>query len=182
MEIIKFCTTTGLISRKFSVRVTNSCGGSHGKIFINRIHILVRLNKRDSDCYPVYIDRSPQMRRPYRKVILYYEEFNKKTRNWETWHTSGYITSIKDKERLYGSGGYISQLILSREESLISVIAHELRHLWQVNHKKGRVWGSRGQFSDRDVDYYAINRIKAWRRLHDQPQAVNWNLIEEGCR
>jgi hypothetical protein len=181
-EIIKLCKPRNLVSNKFTVRITNSSGGSHGKIFIGRLHILVRLNKRDCECYPIYVDRSPQTRRPYRRIALYFEEPNEKTGQWETWYVSGYINSIKEKEKLITSGGYISQLILSREESLISVIAHELRHLWQVNRKYGKVWGSRGQFSDRDADYYAINRMRAWRRLHNHlTQPVNWNLIEEGC-
>jgi hypothetical protein len=178
-EIIKFCAPSNLITRKFTVRVTNSSSGSHGKIFTQKLHILVRLNNNEST-YPLYIDRSPRLRRPYRRVVLYYAQTNKKTGKWETWHVSGYITSIKDKEKLTSSGGYISQLVLSREESLISVIAHELRHLWQVDHKKCRVRGSRGRFSDRDADYYAIGKMRAWRRLHNQPQPVNWNLIEEG--
>ncbi len=45
------------------------------------------------------------------------------------------------------------------------VTAHELRHLWQAQHPKGwRVWGSRGQYSERDADAYAIRMLRAWRR------------------
>jgi hypothetical protein len=65
-------------------------------------------------------------------------------------------------------GGYISSLILTREEVLVQVIAHELRHLWQRTHKgkRGKVWGARGQYSDKDADAYAIRKTREWRRLH----------------
>jgi hypothetical protein len=65
-------------------------------------------------------------------------------------------------------GGYISSLILTREEALVQIIAHELRHLWQRTHKgkRGKVWGARGWYSDRDADAYAISKTREWRRLH----------------
>ena len=60
--------------------------------------------------------------------------------------------------------GYISSLLLSREEAIIHVIAHELQHLWQAKVKRGhRVWGARGQFSERDADRYAIRKTREWR-------------------
>jgi hypothetical protein len=76
--------------------------------------------------------------------------------------------SIKDKEKKMSNGGYISQLTLSREEGLVSIAAHELRHLWQKNHpgKRGKVWGAKGQYSERDADAYAIRKVREWRRLH----------------
>jgi len=50
-------------------------------------------------------------------------------------------------------------------EIFIYLIAHELRHLWQKQHKKGwRVWGSRSQYSERDADAYAIHKLREWRR------------------
>ena len=81
----------------------------------------------------------------------------------------------KDFDKCFGLGRYIifSELqsnsklssgvlclILSREEALVHILAHELRHLWQKNHpkKKDKVWGSRGQFSDSGADAYAIRR------------------------
>jgi hypothetical protein len=64
--------------------------------------------------------------------------------------------------------GYISSLLVSREEALVHVIAHELRHLWQAKVKRGyRVWGARGQFSDRDADAYAIRRTRQWRSKYN---------------
>lgn len=83
-----------------------------------------------------------------------------------------------DSDKLFGreyhkkGSGYISSYILSREEALVHVIAHELRHLWQAKVKKGhRVWGARGQFSDRDADAYAIKKTRGWRRQHNNNTA-----------
>jgi hypothetical protein len=71
---------------------------------------------------------------------------------------------LESKAISKSSGGYLDHLLLSREEALVHVIAHELRHLWQKNHKKGKVWGARGRYSDRDADAYAIRKTREWRR------------------
>jgi hypothetical protein len=71
-------------------------------------------------------------------------------------------------------GGYIESLMLTRTEALIHILAHELRHLWQAKHRRGRVWGSRGVYSDRDCDAYAIRKTREWRRMHPP------SLIEDG--
>jgi hypothetical protein len=34
------------------------------------------------------------------------------------------------------SGGYVDYLTLSREEAVVHVMAHELRHLWQSGHSE----------------------------------------------
>lgn len=61
--------------------------------------------------------------------------------------------------------GYLSFEVYSAEELLVHLLAHELRHLWQSKVKKGyRVWGARGQFSERDADAYAIHKVREWRR------------------
>jgi hypothetical protein len=66
-----------------------------------------------------------------------------------------------------GRDGYLPALLLSREEALVFVMAHELRHLWQHKHPRGwRVWGARGRFSERDADAYAIRKVREWRRLN----------------
>jgi len=52
-----------------------------------------------------------------------------------------------------------------RREVLVFIMAHELRHLWQYRVPRGRrVWGARGQFSERDCDAYAIRMLRQWRR------------------
>jgi hypothetical protein len=63
--------------------------------------------------------------------------------------------------------GYLNALHLNREEHLVHLIAHELRHLWQYHHPKGwRVWGARGRYSERDADAYAIRETRAYHRRH----------------
>jgi len=80
------------------------------------------------------------------------------------------VTSIPKTESMFphyedhSKPGYINTLILSTEEALVHLIAHELRHLWQSKHKGHRVWGSRGKFSERDADAYAIRMTRKWRR------------------
>jgi len=55
--------------------------------------------------------------------------------------------------------------LADRTEALVYIAAHELRHLWQKKVPRGRrVWGARGQFSERDADAYALARLRAWRR------------------
>lgn len=64
--------------------------------------------------------------------------------------------------------------IYNRTEAMVLVLAHELRHLWQDKVKKGhRVWGARGQFSERDADAYAIGKLRQWRR--------EYGVTKEGC-
>lgn len=61
--------------------------------------------------------------------------------------------------------GYMPGECWTDHERLVEIIAHELRHLWQRRVKRGRrVWGARGQFSERDADAYAIRMTRAWRR------------------
>lgn len=60
---------------------------------------------------------------------------------------------------------YLKQVYYSVDEAFVGIVAHELRHLWQTKHKRGyRVYGSRGQYSERDCDAYAIHKIREWRR------------------
>lgn len=65
----------------------------------------------------------------------------------------------------WGTGyGFTGRFVLaSRVESLVWIMAHELRHLWQANHNRGRVWGSRGRFSEIDCDAYALRMLRAWK-------------------
>lgn len=64
-----------------------------------------------------------------------------------------------------GRGYLPTPYIASRTEALVYVLAHELRHLWQGKVPRGRrVWGARGQYSERDADAYAIRMLRAWRR------------------
>jgi len=78
--------------------------------------------------------------------------------------------------------GYLPSAWGNRIEALLFVIAHELRHMWQGNGKQasaegmppsfeprrksrhGMVYGSRGKFSERDADAYAIQMLRRYRR------------------
>jgi hypothetical protein len=80
------------------------------------------------------------------------------------------IVSIATAERFkpyvsWEHKGYLPIVHGSREEALVTLLAHELRHLWQEKVKRGhRVWGARGQFSERDADAYALHKLREWRR------------------
>ncbi len=64
-----------------------------------------------------------------------------------------------------GGGGYLPSTVYTYEESIMLVLAHELRHAWQYQHPRGRrVWGSRSQTSERDADAYAIHAVRVERR------------------
>lgn len=61
--------------------------------------------------------------------------------------------------------GYLTGGWWSTHERVLHLIAHEIRHVWQRKVRKGwRVWGSRGQMSERDADAFAIRTVRKWRR------------------
>lgn len=149
-EIIQHLRPNGI--SKFDVRISNSktcifrgcCyyngAGCHdtGNPFI-----IIRITKHE-EAFPYFARYIPQIRT----------------------HTRINLKTLKSESVSYstGTGGYIDHLLLSREEAIVHVCAHELRHLWQKEHKRGRVWGARGRFSDRDADAYAIRKTREWRR------------------
>jgi len=60
--------------------------------------------------------------------------------------------------------GYLECRIRNELEMLVHMLAHELRHLWQKKVPRGhRVWGARGQYSERDADAYAIRMVRKFR-------------------
>ncbi|HMG11721.1 MAG TPA: hypothetical protein VK571_00965 [Gemmatimonadaceae bacterium] len=73
-------------------------------------------------------------------------------------------------------GAYLPHVWGSRIEALLWVVAHELRHMWQargtsldnrrrvVRPRRGMVYGSRGRFSERDADAYAMQMLRRFRR------------------
>jgi hypothetical protein len=62
-------------------------------------------------------------------------------------------------------GAYLGVVLYSLEEAAVFITAHELRHLWQRYVPKGRrVWGSKGQYSERDADAYGLKMLRAYRR------------------
>lgn len=61
--------------------------------------------------------------------------------------------------------GYLEEVMGSRMEVLVVVLAHELRHLWQARVPRSRrVYGARGQLSERDADAYALSALRTYRR------------------
>ena len=61
-------------------------------------------------------------------------------------------------------GGYLGHTWGTRIEALVWILAHELRHLWQATHSRGKVYGSKGRFSERDADAYALQMLRRYRR------------------
>ena len=185
-EIIEFTRPAGVRS-EFSIRVTNSnknifCGKFYRTVNTRTkseaLKVVVRVTK-DENKFPFYSDNTPQ-----RPVRLYFERQGKRTGKYQTWYAKRYIPDLKKRKN---TGGYINCLLLSREEAVILVMAHELRHLWQMDHRRRRritegrrgeegagVWGSRGQYSNRDADAYGIRKVREWRKNHNTP--FYWNV------
>jgi hypothetical protein len=71
------------------------------------------------------------------------------------------------------TGGYIGVSVYSPDEQLVFLIAHELRHAWQMKHTRGRYWrsGKKG-ISERDADCYGLTKLREYRRR------VNANALE----
>lgn len=178
-EIIGFIKPNNLIAPKYTIRITNSNGPTGGHFAPGSLYIHISL--ANSECpYPRRCNHDAVIRRPQRQITFKFQKFNEKKQIWEWWRYTKKYESIKDVPKLFYSG-YISSLELSREESLVHVLSHEMRHYWQINHpgKRGKIWGAKGKFSERDADAYAIRMTRAWRRLHNKPQIINWNIFEE---
>lgn len=61
--------------------------------------------------------------------------------------------------------GYLGIICYTQAELALMLLAHELRHCWQRRVPRGwRVWGSRGQMSERDADAYALQMLRRYRR------------------
>ena len=71
----------------------------------------------------------------------------------------------------------ISHLVLSEEEDIVSVIAHELRHQWQYSRPLKSQWSygcqkrTSNYTSEQDASIYSIRKLREWRALH-QPKQV----------
>lgn len=163
--------------------------------------IIARITKNENK-YPYFSEYKPT-----RVVKLFYDKYNEVKERWkEGWCCSRRIAKcIIIKRKLscspgYGhwynwriikpkngnTGGYIDHLILSREEALVDTLAHEFKHFCQANHqgKRGKVWGARGVYSDRDAGAYAIKKLRAWRAVHNPKDVIqicklNWRLLEQ---
>lgn len=77
--------------------------------------------------------------------------------------------------------GYLPCTQYTREEAIVQLVAHELRHLYQALHatrQRGRAWGARGQFSERDAGAYGISRVRHWRRRGSPFSNLDGSLIQ----
>jgi hypothetical protein len=150
-EIIRFVRPNGISG--FDIRISNSKHIFAGTAYHEgspRYHgsskpfIVVRVTK-DENAFPYFVRHGSERRTKYK--------LNSQ---------SGRLEAVSYNT---GTGGYLDYLLLSREETIVHVLAHELRHLWQAKIKRGyRVWGARGQFSERDADAYAKRKTREWRR------------------
>lgn len=152
-HIIKFVRPSRISN--FDVKISNSqsgIGGGRAYCYGSRHHdrvaqfIEVKVTKNEH-AFPYFARYKPQRRS---KLKL-----NPQSGKLETVYYNS------------GTGGYINHILLSREEAVVDIIAHELRHLWQVIVKRGyRVWGARVQLSERDADAFAIRKLRKWRRRY----------------
>lgn len=72
-------------------------------------------------------------------------------------------TEAAARKRWRAKGAYLEIVVGSRLEALVALLAHELRHIWQARHSRGRVFGARGRYSERDADAYALQRLRLRR-------------------
>jgi hypothetical protein len=178
-DMIQFVKPNGISDFKLTVYNSKE-GWGCGKACPEYNELYVRLPKAKCT-YPYLRDNS---KKRTRVVKLYWDQLNEKTGKWEQWYQTKHIALPEESWK--SKGGYIPCLILSREESTIYLLAHELRHLWQYKHKgkRGRVWGARGLYSERDTCAYAIRKTREWRKLHtvdvyvEQPDQI-LIIIEE---
>lgn len=139
-EIIRFACPSGVSG--FDIAFKNTSGGFHGRAYTQGCAYHEQSQRRKSGrrrakAVPYVVINCPTIKRYVRPRV----------------------TNI--------GGGYLYSEQYSYEEDVVHLAAHELRHLWQKRVKSGhRVWGARGQYSERDADAYAIAKTREWRRLH----------------
>jgi hypothetical protein len=125
-------------------------------------------------------------RESFRTIKLYWEQYDEKKQEWVIWYNCRFvpITRAYRKRHSHNNGnsnnssgkinrGYLPCLLLSKEEAFVDTLAHEYRHFWQVDHptKRGKVWGARGRFSERDACRYDIRKVRKWRRQQNNNTA-----------
>jgi hypothetical protein len=76
-------------------------------------------------------------------------------------------TAARHRRHTEGKGGYLPVVLGSRRETLVYILAHELRHLWQAKAKgkpRGMIYGARGRLSERDACAYGMQMLRRYRR------------------
>lgn len=144
-EIIRFARPPGISN--FDISFKNSGNGWKGKAYY------AGCSYHDGGRVPLVTIGVPKDRL-----------FNFKTGESRIRNTTEELRYKRPRVRDFGSG-YLRSVQYSPVEDMVHLIAHELRHLWQAKNPTGRrAWGARGQFSERDADAYAIQKVRQWRR------------------
>ena len=177
-QMIDFVRPNNLPTSQLTVKVTNSSDkiGSCGVCYSegtgigqepHRPTIIARISRNETG-YPWLKNYR------YKVIVERFRAPHPKTGEMVNWKRKRQVDDPKAR------GGYINHISLSREEELLCTLAHEFRHFWQSNHKtkRGKVWGARGVFSERDACAYAIRKMREWRKLvcpREIYPHINWN-------
>jgi hypothetical protein len=162
-RMFEFCAKPlGLKAMTVRVYGTEFCKGSDnwGGSFTSRSEIHIATGERRRT-YPFFLDRSPERIVNSRDRWMWSPELQKYIVK------PGYVEKYKD-------GPHMNMLFLSLEEFVLHLFAHELRHQWQRKTRPmkdytftARKFGRKSHFrAERDADAYALNRLRAWRKLH----------------
>lgn len=135
-------TTNLKISEQELVEIINFCKPPN--CVINRLSIK---NSRDKN-YPYYGYFRPDTKAI--RIGIGFKEF---------------FPMVVDRTKKQLTQGYESGFYLySREEALIYLLSHELRHIWQDQNRKVKRLGKiKGLYSESDADRYAVNKLEKWR-------------------
>lgn len=67
----------------------------------------------------------------------------------------------KERDKGYLDGFYLR----NKEEALVYIAAHELRHCFQAQHPTAKRMGKRkNKYSESDADIYAVRKLEEWRK------------------
>ena len=155
-EMVRFCNAE-LHAHGFDITFKNSGNGTlHGRAYTLGTDYHLRDTDRGCKRVPLVVITVPKW---YSADPVPY--CSKKY--WQSGHI-GNLRHWRSRKR-QASRGYMLNECWSHHEELVHIVAHELRHLWQRRVKTGRrVWGARGQMSERDADAYGIHATRMWRR------------------
>lgn len=150
LQIYDFVKLKGIEPKKLTIEYTKDSKAFNGFTYPKSEEITVRLNPNMK--YPFYNTY-------YGDRLVKYVRYDMETRKEIVLRTEK-ETNVRLVKRAYIDGIYLSMI-----ETLIHVMAHEIRHLWQKKHKHGKIYGSRGKYSERDADYYGFKKQREYRKL-----------------
>jgi hypothetical protein len=161
-EYFDFCAKPlGLTTMKVVCKNTKHVRGFCGFSFSDRKEIWIGVGdpSRDKQTYPYILGTD--------KVVIDSND------RWQ-WNTGKKAYEVKpgyvDKFR---ENSHLPILILSKEEYIIHLMAHELRHHWQQKRRPRFEWvfgSNNGKLSkfgiERDSNVFALRMLRQWRKLH----------------